>query len=95
MPQMTSQLGTVHEGVLTMLMMKAACRTIKEYKKGDLIMDNLSTYFIRPLQIDSEVLITPNVIEISRKFGKVEVTLTHQDHLICKAMLTAQVLEQG
>lgn len=95
LPQMTSHLGTVSEGVLTTLVMKAAYRTIKEYKKGDLIMDNLSTYFVRPLQIDSEVVLEPEVIEVSRKFGKVEVSLTHQGHLICRAMLTAQVLEQG
>lgn len=92
-PQMTSHLGTVHEGVLVTIMVKAAYHTIKEHKKGDLILDNISTYFVRPLQIESEVIIVPNIIEISRKFGKIEVALTHQENLICKAMLTAQVIE--
>jgi predicted transcriptional regulator len=95
LPQMTNHLGTVSEGVLSTLIMKAAYRAIKEYKKGDLIMDNLSTYFVRPLQIDSEIVLTPDIIEVSRKFGKVEIVVTHQDRMICKAMLTAQVLEQS
>lgn len=95
LPQMASPLGTVSEGVLTTLIMKAAYSAVKEFKKGDLIMDNLSVYFVRPLQIDSEVELVPSIIEVSRKFGKVEIVLLHQDILICKAMLTAQVLEQG
>jgi predicted transcriptional regulator len=94
-PQMTSNLGTVSEGVLVTLMIKAAYRAIKEHKKGDLIMDNLSTYFVRPLQIDSEVVLVPEIIEVSRKFGKAEIVVTHEGRMICKAMLTAQVLEQG
>jgi predicted transcriptional regulator len=94
-PQMTSQLGTVSEGVLTTLMSKAAYRSIRELKKGDLVLDNMTTYFIRPLQIDSEVEIRPKVIEVSRKFGKIDVAIYHHEHLIAKAMLTAQLIEQS
>ena len=94
-PQMTSQLGTVSEGVLTSLMIKAAYQAVYTLKKGDLVLDNMTTYFIRPLQIDSEVEIRPRAIEVSRKFGKVDVAIYHQEHLIAKAMLTAQLIEQS
>ncbi len=94
-PQMTSQLGTVSEGVLTSLMIKAANQVINSLKKGDLVLDNMTTYYIRPLQIDSEVEIHPRTIELSRKFGKVDVAIYHQEHLIAKAMLTAQLIEQS
>ena len=93
-PQMTSQLGTVSEGVLTTLMTKAAYRAIRAHKKGDLVLENMSTYFVRPLQIESEVEIRPKMIEVSRKFGKVEVNVYHHDLLIAKSMLTAQLIEQ-
>ncbi|MDP5274404.1 DRTGG domain-containing protein [Chengkuizengella axinellae] len=92
-PQMTSQLGTVSEGVLTTLMTKAAYQAIGEVKKGDYVLDNISTYFVRPLQIDSKIKISPGIIEVSRKFAKVEVQIFHEVDLICKAMLTAQIID--
>ncbi|HEY0827290.1 MAG TPA: DRTGG domain-containing protein [Bacilli bacterium] len=92
-PQMTNRLGTVSEGVLTTLMNKAAYRAIREIKKGDLVMENMSSYYIKPLQIESNVEIRPRIMEISRKFGKVEVEVTHRGSLICKAMLTAQIID--
>jgi predicted transcriptional regulator len=94
-PQMTSPLGTVSEGVLTTLMTKAAFCAIQEQKKGDLVMDNMSIYFMRPLQIETEIDIIAKTIEVSRKFGKVEVSIFHQEKLIVRAMLTAQLIDQS
>jgi predicted transcriptional regulator len=94
-PQMTNHLGTVSEGVLTTLMTQAAYRVVQEHKKGDLVMDNMATYFIKPVQIESEIQIRPTVIEVSRKFGKIDVEIYHAGNLVSKAMLTAQVIDQG
>ncbi|MGG1519639.1 DRTGG domain-containing protein [Paenibacillus oryzisoli] len=91
-PQMTNHLGTVSEGVLTTLMTQAAYRIVQEFKKGDLVMDNMSTYFLKPLQIDAKIEIKPTIIEVSRKFGKIDVEIYHAGSLVSKAMLTAQVI---
>lgn len=93
-PQMTNQLGAVSTGVLTTLMKHTAVRAVQEHKKGDLVIDNMSTYFLRPVQIESEIEIRPRIIEISRKFGKVDVEIFHNSLLVSKAMLTAQVFDQ-
>lgn len=93
-PQMTNQLGSVSAGVLTTLMKQASVRAVQEMKKGDLVIDNMSTYFLRPVQIESEIEIRPRIIEISRKFGKVDVEIFHSGQLVSKAMLTAQVFDQ-
>ncbi|MBP1993268.1 putative transcriptional regulator [Paenibacillus eucommiae] len=94
-PQMTNHLGTVSEGVLATLMTLAAYRIVQEHKKGDLVMDNMSTYFLKPVQIDSRIEIRPTIIEVSRKFGKIDVEIYHSGSLVSKAMLTAQVIDQG
>jgi len=92
-PQMTNHLGTVSEGVLTTLMTKAAYRVVQEHKKGgDLVMDNMSIYFVKPVQIDSKIEIRPTIIEVSRKFGKIDVEIFHAGALVSKAMLTASVI---
>jgi predicted transcriptional regulator len=93
-PQMTNHLGTVSEGVLTSLMIQAAFRVVRQSKKGDLVLDNMSTYFLRPVQLESEIVICPRIMEVSRKFGKIDVEIFLSGHLVAKAMMTAQVIEQ-
>lgn len=94
-PQMTNHLGTASEGVLMSLMTQAAYRVVQEYKKGDLVLDNMSSYFVRPLQIEDEIEIRPTIIEVSRKFGKIDVAIHHSGVLVAKAILTAQFIDQS
>ncbi|MCZ8518355.1 MULTISPECIES: DRTGG domain-containing protein [Paenibacillus] len=94
-PQMTNRLGTVSEGVLAVLMTQAAYHAVQDVKKGDLVLDNMSSYFVRPVQIDSQVELRPRIIEVSRKFGKIDVEMFHAGVLVAKAMLTAQVFDQS
>lgn len=93
-PQMTNQHGTVSEGVLTGIMTRAAFGMIKEYRKNDLVLENMSSYFLRPVQIDREITVLPETIEISRKFCKIDVVIRHADSIVSKAMLTAQIIDQ-
>jgi predicted transcriptional regulator len=93
-PQMTSSFGTLSEGVMTTLMSQAAFRAIKLVKKGDLVLDSMSTFFLKPLQIDNEIVIRPQLIELSRKFGKVDVEVHYRQSLVAKAILTAQLIDQ-
>jgi predicted transcriptional regulator len=68
---------------------------VKDYKKSDFVMDNMSNYFLRPVQIDSQIEIRPTIIEVSRKFGKIDVEIFHAGAMVSKAMLTAQVIDQA
>ncbi|WP_058303368.1 DRTGG domain-containing protein [Gorillibacterium timonense] len=92
-PQMTSQLGTVSSGVLTTLITQAAYRVAERSKKGDLVIDNISTYFLHPVQMESEIVIKPEILEVSRKFAKIEVDVISEDRLVAKALVTAHVFD--
>lgn len=94
-PQMTNHLGTASAGVLTTLMTQAAYWAVQHIRKGDLVIDNVSTYYLRPVQMESEVEIRPNVIEVSRKFGKIDVEIYLGSQLVSKAMVTAQMFDQS
>ncbi|MNL71532.1 hypothetical protein D3C87_1966950 [compost metagenome] len=91
---MTNHLGSVSAGVLTTLLKQSAVRAVHESKKGDMVIDNMSTYFLHPVQIESQIEIRPQIIEISRKFGKVDVEMFYNGQIVAKAMLTAQVFDQ-
>jgi predicted transcriptional regulator len=92
-PQMTNQLGTLSGGVLTILMTEAAFRALRTYKRGDFILENFTTYYLKPVQIESVVDIRPRIIEVSRKFAKLDVEIYHDQQLVAKGMLTAQLID--
>jgi predicted transcriptional regulator len=93
MPQMSGPLGTVSEGVLSALMMEAARRFVRIVGKHDYVIESLTTYFMRPVQIDSDISITPRALEIGRKLSKIEVEVADSRGLAAKAMLTVQTIE--
>lgn len=78
-PQMTNAHGMASEGVLTILMMKAAYRLIQTKRNRDMVLENITTYFIRPVQMETKIQIRPRMIEISRKFGKIDVEVRHDN----------------
>ncbi|TYR82163.1 CBS domain-containing protein [Priestia megaterium] len=93
-PQMTNYMGTISYGVFTTIVTEAANRALRSYKKGDLVIENITIYFIKPVQIDSVVEIRPKVLELGRKFGKVDVEVYNEGVVVGKAMLMAQLLER-
>ncbi|MGO0059704.1 DRTGG domain-containing protein [Brevibacillus fluminis] len=93
-PQMTNHLGTVASGVMTTVMVESACNLLRLHRRGDMVPENIMVYFFKPVQIESRIEIKPQLLDISRRFGKVEVAVYHQDQLVCKALVTAQIVER-
>lgn len=91
-PQMTNFEGLVSEGVLTTIMIRAAYRTVKEHKKGDLILDSSSCYFLIPLQMDEAFDIVPTIVEMTRRFCKVDMEIVANGARVARAMFTARIL---
>lgn len=92
-PQMSGTLGMASEGMLATLMAQAARRMVREIAKRDFLLESMTTYYVRPIQIDSEIAIKPSALELSRKFTKLEIEVTDGQGLAAKAMLTAQMID--
>lgn len=93
-PQMTNHLGTISYGVVTTIVTEASSRVLRKYKKGDLVVENITIFFIKPVQIDAAIMVKPKVLEVGRKFGKVDVEIFHQGLLVGKALLVAQLIDR-
>ncbi|MGM0903384.1 DRTGG domain-containing protein [Mesobacillus maritimus] len=93
-PQMTNHIGTISYGVFTTLVSEAANRILRGYKKGDLVVENMTIYFLKPVQIDSILEIYPRVLEVGRKFGKVDVEVYNDGVLVGKAMMVCQLIDR-
>ncbi|MCA1021896.1 CBS domain-containing protein [Halobacillus litoralis] len=93
-PQMTNQLGTMSYGVFVSLITEASSRMLRKYKKGDLVVENISVYFIKPVQIESDIEISPQILEVGRKFAKVDIEVHHGKAIVGKALLMAQLIDR-
>jgi predicted transcriptional regulator len=93
-PQMTNFMGTASSGVLTTLLVEGATRMLRHMKKGDLVIENVSIYFIKPVQIESTVTIRANVFDVGRKFGKVDVEMYQGTQIVAKALVTSQLIDR-
>ncbi|PWK13863.1 DRTGG domain-containing protein [Tumebacillus permanentifrigoris] len=93
-PIMTNQLGSINPGVLMTLINEAGESAIRRLKNSDMVVENVTVYFLKPIQIESQVSVVATVIDIGRKFGKVDVEIYSGHDLMGKALLTAQVLER-
>ncbi|MGG3471071.1 CBS domain-containing protein [Neobacillus pocheonensis] len=93
-PQMTNHLGTISYGVFTTIVSDAANRVLRSLKKGDLVVENMTIYFIKPVQMESKLEIFPKILEVGRKFGKVDVEVFNDGVLVGKAMMMCQLIDR-
>lgn len=93
-PQMTSQLGTLSNGVFTSLITEASSRLLLQLKKGNLVVENITIFFIKPVQIDSKLIIKPKLLEAGRIYAKVDVEILHDQKLVGKGLLMAQLIDR-
>lgn len=93
-PQMTNHHGTISYGVFTSIIIEAANRAFRSIKKGELLMENITIYFLKPVQIDNTIEVHPKVLEIGRKFGKMDIEVFNEGMIVGKAMLMFQFIDR-
>ncbi|MFT9494682.1 DRTGG domain-containing protein [Anaerosolibacter sp.] len=93
-PMMLNELGIASAGVLVMLMSTAGYLAIKKHKHLDSVLDSFMIYFIKPLQMESKIEIQAEIINMGRKFYKVDISVFHQKEIVSKAMMSAKLLKK-
>lgn len=93
-PYMLSQLGIASWSSLNMLMTIVGTEAIIKSKNVDMIMDNFTSYFIRPIQIDFVIDVHGKIIDLGRNFCKVEIEILYKDTIIAKSMMSARIMKK-
>ena len=93
-PQMTNQLGTISNGVLTTIVTEASARLLLHLKKGNMAVESLNMYFIEPVQMDSHLIIKPELLDAGRIYAKVNIEIFNDKKLVCKGMLMTQLMDR-
>ncbi|MBA4549457.1 CBS domain-containing protein [Thermoactinomyces intermedius] len=93
-PQMTDSLGMLSTGVCTTLMTEAAIRALRRKRRGDLTIQNVTLYFLKPVQIESHVKIQPRILDLGRKQAKMDVEMLLDQQVVAKALITAHAIDR-
>ncbi|MFC7393662.1 DRTGG domain-containing protein [Scopulibacillus cellulosilyticus] len=93
-PQMTNYLGTLSYGVVSSIVTTVGRRVLNKQKKGDLVVENVTLYFLKPVQIESTIEIKPKILEITRRYGKVDIEMFHNGAAVSKAFLIVQFIDR-
>lgn len=94
LPQMTNQLGTLSDGVFTAIITEASSRALLQMKKGNLVVETITVSFIKPVQIESTLIIKPEILETGRIYAKIDVSVYHEDKIVGKGLLMAQLIDR-
>jgi predicted transcriptional regulator len=94
-PQMTNHLGTISYGVLATIVTEASNRVLRSSKKGDLVVENMTIYYLKPVQIESTLEVCPKILDVGRKFGKVDVEIYNDGVLVGKALMMCQLIDRS
>ena len=93
-PQMTNQFGAISYGAFTTLLSEVGTFALKRRKRGDAVMENMTIYFIKPVQMESVLTVQPRILDMSRKFVKMDFEVYSGSLLVGKALMTFQLLER-
>ncbi|MER1958532.1 MAG: DRTGG domain-containing protein [Solibacillus sp.] len=93
-PQMTNQFGAISYGAFTTLLSEVGAFALKRRKRGEAVVENMNIYFIKPVQMESVLTVQPRILDMSRKFVKMDFEVFNGTVLVGKAMMTFQLLER-
>ncbi|MDI2586146.1 MULTISPECIES: DRTGG domain-containing protein [unclassified Psychrobacillus] len=93
-PQMTDHFGAMSYGAFTILVTETGSQTLKIRKRGESVVENMTIYYTKPIQLESILRVHARVLEMSRKVAKMDLEVFNEKQLVGKAMVTYQLLER-
>ncbi|TQR19801.1 DRTGG domain-containing protein [Psychrobacillus vulpis] len=93
-PQMTDHYGAMSYGAFSILLTETGSQTLKIRKRGESVVENMTIYFSKPIQLESILRVHTRVLEMSRKVAKMDLEVFNEKQLVGKAMITYQLLER-
>lgn len=93
-PQMSTHHGGLSAGAFSTIVAETAMQALRRIRDANMLLEQVTVYFLKPVQIDQKVEARARVMECGRKVGKVDVEVYRGQELVGKALLTVQLLER-
>ncbi|MDF2556996.1 MAG: hypothetical protein K0R71_824 [Bacillales bacterium] len=94
LPQFANYNGSISYGVITSVLTEVANREFRKLNFTDLMLDNMTIYFLKTMMMNAQMEIVPAIFEIERNSGKMDIEIKSAGELVGKAMLSCRILEK-
>lgn len=94
-PEMLDPIGTASWSTLNMLLSTMAIVILRQKNNANILVDSINTYFMKPVQVDSEIDIYVNTIDEGINYCKVEVDMFDvSKDIVGKCILSARMIRR-
>lgn len=91
-PQMVDNVGALSYGVLSEMIVSVVRRLLQTQHKRNLIVEQMSLYYFRMIQIESQIEIRPRLLEVGRRTAKVDIEVYLDKTIVAKAIVDCQLM---
>ena len=94
-PQMLDPVGTASWSSLNMLLSTMGIMALRKNNNINISVDSIMAYFMKPVQMGSDIDIFTEVVDKGRNFSKVEISMyNRKKEAVAKAMISAKVFSK-
>ncbi|WP_088006636.1 DRTGG domain-containing protein [Indiicoccus explosivorum] len=93
-PQMTNAYGSLSSGAFTAMLSEAAIQALKARKRREGVIEHVTIFFLKPVQLESVLSARTAILDISRKSAKIDVEVSVDEEVVGKALMTLQFLDR-
>lgn len=93
-PQLVNNLGTISFGVLSELVVDSCQRLLNAHYKKNAVFEQMDLHYMKLVQLESKLTIEPMILDIGRRFAKMDVSVYVNHTLVAKAIVMCQLLEK-
>ena len=93
-PQMTNHIGTLSYGVLSQTLCEVVQQMMMSAHHQNTMVESMTIYFLKPIQMDSVLEFEPTLLEQSRKTAKIDITVRVDNVIMSKALISVQIIER-
>lgn len=94
-PQMTDNIGSLSFGLLSEVITTVTKNTLVIYQKKNAIVEQMNLYYLKLVQLGSEIEIRPRVFEIGRRTAKLDIEVYTDTVLVAKATVVCQLMQRN
>ncbi|ODJ51025.1 hypothetical protein BFR40_08085 [Brochothrix thermosphacta] len=93
-PQMTNHIGTLSYGVLSQTLCEVVQQMMMSAHHQNTMVESMTIYFLKPIQMDSVLEFEPTLLEQSRKTAKIDITVRVDNVIMSKSLISVQIIER-
>lgn len=92
-PLLTDQFGMLSKAVFVAIIEETVRYKMRKHKKIEVMIESLNIFYIKTVQIESEIDVHYDMLDVGRNFAKLEVTMKNGTQNVAKAMIMCQIID--